>query len=96
MVVKAAVKITTLDGREHIIPCHRHGDAFRIIKEFNIQRDRAKDVQGFICTFSCMLEGKEKVIERFMTRNQAYIHAFINGQIEKHKDDYELFSEDLW
>lgn len=97
MITKAAVKITTLDGEEKVIPCHRHCDAFEICKTFNIQRDRSKDVQGFIKyvsnTDSPDFTGKEEFIDRV----QAYIHAVRCGQIKADCEfARELYSEDLW
>ena len=97
MIVSAAVKITTLDGMEHIIPCHRHSDAFKIIKEFGIHRIKHKDVQGFMAVYITYNQDGDRMSEtKFLNRNEAYIHAFLTGQVKEHKIGYELFSEDLW
>lgn len=34
MIIKACVIFHTVDGKIYEIPCHRHGDAYYIIKQF--------------------------------------------------------------
>jgi len=98
MIVSAAVKIVTHDGQEHIIPCHRHGDVFRICAMFNIERNRVMDVQGFIARYP-INDDPFNYHEQFMTRSQAMNHALMCGQVkEEDVSDHpnELYSEDLW
>ena len=91
MIVSAAVKIKDLrQDKEIIIPCHRHCDAFEILKAFNYKKDiDYKEIaQGFLT---------EK--NKFYNRVQAYDHALSEWQLnedvlEEHRK--ELFSEDLW
>lgn len=50
MIVKAAVKIfDKKQNKEIIIPCHRHSDAFLILKKFDYepQQDYKIIAQGF-------------------------------------------------
>ena len=91
MIVSAAVKIKDLrQDKEIIIPCHRHCDAFYILKQFAYKKnvDYKEIAQGFLDE-----EGK------FYNRVQAYDHALSEWQLnedvlEEHRK--ELFSEDLW
>ena len=91
MIVSAAVKIKDLrQDKEIIIPCHRHCDAFYILKQFAYKKDvDYKEIsQGFL--------GEEN---KFYNRVQAYDHALSEWQLnedvlEEHRK--ELFSEDLW
>lgn len=93
MITRAAVKILNLHTNEEIvIPCHRHCDAFYILKVFNMRRniDYKELAQGFL---------DEDGI--FYTRVEAWKHAFCNGQLTSIplNDKYqptELYSEDLW
>lgn len=91
MIVKAAVKIFDMrQNKEVIIPCHRHCDAFYILKEFGYKRniDYKELEQGF-------LDEEDK----FYNRIQAHRHAWWKMQVEINKEEYEpkeLFSEDLW
>ena len=91
MIVSAAVKIKDLrQDKEIIIPCHRHCDAFYILKQFNYKKDiDYKEIaQGFLTEE-----------DKFYNRVQAYDHALSEWQLnedvlEEHRK--ELFSEDLW
>ena len=91
MIVSAAVKIKDLrQNKEIIIPCHRHCDAFYILKQFNYKKDiDYKEIaQGFLTEE-----------DKFYNRVQAYDHALSEWQLnedvlEEHRK--ELFSEDLW
>ena len=90
MIVKAAVMILNLHTKEEmIIPCHRHCDAFYILKMFNMRRDidYIELAQGF-------LDENDK----FYNRIEAYKHAYYNEQIDKMQEYKvkELYSEDLW
>ena len=89
MIVSAAVKIKDLrQDKEIIIPCHRHCDAFYILKQFAYKKDvDYKEIaQGF-------LDENDK----FYTRIEAWNEAYKCHQLMV--IDYtskELFSEDLW
>ena len=90
MIVSAAVKIKDLrQDKEIIIPCHRHCNAFYILKEFGYKRniDYKEIAQGFLDEH-----------DNFYNRVEAYKHAYYNEQIDKMQDYKvkELFSEDLW
>lgn len=88
MITRAAVKIQCSDG-EHIIPCHRHNDAFTILSEFVIPYDKSTVEQGFLNRSG-----------EFLDRKAAYTEAEKCGQllprpVGGYQGD-ELFSEDLW
>ena len=95
MIICAAIKIQ-IEGLDHetIIPCRRHGDGFKLIKDFGLKpRVGYKEIeQGFITNFG-----------EFLNRKDAYAHALKCGQIsisvkaykDEHEED-ELYSEDLY
>ena len=88
MIVKAAVKVLNLHTNEEmIIPCHRHCDAFYILKLFNMQQnvDYKQIAQGF-------LDENDK----FYDRVEAWKHTWQNKQLDCEYKPTELFSEDLW
>ena len=90
MIVRAAVKIKFFDAytaREIIIPCHRHCDAFYILKEFGFHRhaDYEEIEQGF-------LNGRGE----FLTRVEAKQEAIRCNQLINHTNDVNLYSEDVW
>ena len=88
-ITHAAVKIyDKRQEKEIIIPCHRHYDAFRILKEFGYQKniDYKELEQGFFDSRG-----------DFLDRRHAYRRACITGQIEDFSiNDRDLYSEDLW
>ena len=99
MITRAAVKIKFFDTdgtRDIIITCHRHCDAFQILKEFGFYKgsDYKELAQGFL---------NEK--GEFLTRTEAYqeavrYHQFLDSYIEEHINDTitptVLYSEDIW
>lgn len=88
MITSAAVKIKDLrQNKEIIIPCHRHCNAFYILKEFGYRRyiDYEEIAQGFLDEF-----------DNFYNRIDAYIHAVNCGQISVENYPHELYSEDLY
>lgn len=88
MIVKAAVKVLNLHTNEEmIIPCHRHCDAFYILKLFNMRQnvDYKQIAQGFLDEHDI-----------FYNRVEAWKHAWEHKQIENECQPTELFSEDLW
>ena len=100
MITSAAVKFTLTNGEEVIVPCHRHGDAFEILKMFHIDRVRWKDVQGFIKCVTDPNDPFDTSHETFVDRVEAYKHAVECGQVKHPMAEYdaahELYSEDLW
>lgn len=89
MIVKAAVKVLNLHTNEEmIIPCHRHCDAFYILKMFNMRRDidYAELAQGF-------LDENDKFYNRVEAWHEAYKYRQLKMVDPSHR---ELFSEDLW
>ena len=95
MIICAAVKIQ-VEGLDHetIIPCRRHGDAYKILKDLGYApRTQYKEIeQGFITNMGT-----------FLNRINALGHALQCGQlsdsIRKYKEsgnDIELYSEDLY
>lgn len=88
MITHAAVKFN-INANEVIIPCHRHCDAFQIIKTLRPDlRIQCKDNdQGFL---------NEK--DEFLTRQEAWVEACRCNQILNYEEAIpgELYSEDLW
>ena len=97
MITAAAVKILLKkENREIIIPCHRHGDAYKILKDLGFQSSDFKTVkQGFI---AYVVDPDKRInwIETFLDRKEALAHAKMNRQILTSMSDDELYSEDLW
>ena len=89
MIVSAAVRIFDLkQNKIWDIPCHRHWQAFYILKEFGYVKnvDYREIAQGFL---------DEE--DNFYDRVAAYKHAWQCSQIkEEEYKPRELFSEDLW
>ena len=89
MIVSAAVKIKDLrQNKEIIIPCHRHCDAFYILKQFAYKKDiDYKEIaQGFLDEH-----------DNFYTRVEAWNEAYKCNQLMIiDNTSKELFSEDLW
>lgn len=89
MIVSAAVKIKDLrQDKEIIIPCHRHCDAFYILKQFAYKKniDYKEIAQGFL---------DEE--DNFYTRIEAWNEAYKCNQLMViDNTSKELFSEDLW
>ena len=88
MIVKAAVKVLNLHTKEDmIIPCHRHCDAFYILKMFNMRRDidYIELAQGFLDEH-----------DNFYNRIAAKKHAQEFNQLKENTRCAELYSEDLW
>ena len=86
MIVKAAVKIfDKKQNKEWIIPCHRHCDAFYILKEFGYtKQDYTELEQGFLDEH-----------DNFYNRIAAYDEVMKSGQ-RQFRDGVMLYSEDLW
>lgn len=95
MICRAAVKIyDKRQNKEIVIPCHRHCDAFLILKEFGYNRfvDYEELAQGFLNEH-----------DEFLSRTEAWREARKNNQIFVIDDTLsylnpckELYSEDLW
>lgn len=100
MVCRAAVKVWDFrQTKEIVIPCHRHCDAFHILKEFGYKKlvDYKEIAQGFL---------NEK--DEFMTRIEAWHEAKRCNQFtQEYKDELlremyqpetprQLYSEDIW
>ena len=91
LITHAAVKIYDLrQDKEIVIPCHRHCDAFMILKEFGYKRnvDFKELEQGF-------LDRNGNFLNRIDARSEAIAH----NQYKPCEPEYhftQLFSEDLW
>ena len=89
MITKAAVMVLNLHTKkEMIIPCHRHCDAFYILKMFNMRRDidYVELAQGF-------LDENDK----FYNRVDAWHEAYKYRQLKMIDPScHELYSEDVW
>jgi hypothetical protein len=100
MVCRAAVKVyDKRQDKEMIIPCHRHCDAFLILKEFGYRKgeDFKEIEQGFLNEHG-----------EFLSRIDAWHEAKRCNQFtQEYKDELareiyhpatprQLFSEDVW
>ena len=97
MIISAAVKILLKkENREVIIPCHRHGDAYKILKDLGFQPSDFETVkQGFIA-YVVDPDDPFNGTENFLDRKEALAHAKMNRQILTSMNDEELYSEDLY
>ena len=90
-IVRAAVKIfDKRQGKTIIIPCHRHCDAFQILKEFGYRKtiDYYEIDQGF-------LDAKDNYLNRIEAKQR--VVQICQKVTEDFDDNYpELYSEDLW
>lgn len=90
MIVRAAVQVHLYtDGRDLIIPCHRHCDATQILEMFGYTESMyRRDMEGFLAD-----QGE------FLHRVDAADHAYECGQLIETAEEPRievLFSEDLW
>lgn len=90
MIVRAAVQIHLYtDGRDIIIPCHRHCDVPSILESLGYTESMyRRDMEGFITDTG-----------RFLHRVDAADHAYESGQLVETAEEPRievLFSEDLW
>lgn len=86
-IINAAVKIyDKKQQKEIIIPCHRHCDAFHMLKEFGYMRSEY-DILG---------QGFLDRDYNFLSRVEAKIIARENNQLLEDSNDPALYSEDLW
>lgn len=97
MIISAAVKILLKkENREVIIPCHRHGDAYKILKDLGFHPSDFETVkQGFIA-YEVDPDDQFNGTETFLDRKEALVHAKMSRQILTSMSDDELYSEDLW
>ena len=97
MIISAAVKILLKkENREVIIPCHRHGDVYKILKDLGFQPSDFETVkQGFIA-YEVDPNKRINWIETFLDRKEALAHAKMNHQISTSMSEDELYTEDLW
>ena len=97
MIISAAVKILLKkENREVIIPCHRHGDAYKILKDLGFHPSDFETVkQGFI---AYVVDPNNRInwIETFLDRKEALAHAKRVHQISTSISEDELCSEDLY
>lgn len=88
MIANAAVKIyDNRQNKEIIIPCHRHCDAYWILKQFGYRRniDYKEIAQGFL-----------DEVDNFYNRVEAKTHAKTCKQKIIDTDSPELYTEDIW
>lgn len=98
MIICAAIKVIDQPGLEHgfdatVIPCWRHSDGYAILHRLCPDKKLHKGaVEGFIDHRG-----------RFLTRKEAFRHAFDCGQLpaelrylKDNRNENELFSEDLY
>lgn len=93
MIISAAVKVE-INGKEIVIPCLRHMNAFQMLKDIGLKphEDYREKVEGFIDHLGI-----------FMDRKEAFRYALQTGQLSpstiwyKHdRGQEELYSEDLY
>ena len=90
-VVRVAVKIFDLrQNKEIVIPCHRHCDAFLILKEFGYRKnvDYQEISQGF-------LDAKDHYLTRVEAKQRVkQLQQAVTADFDA--DCPELYSEELW
>lgn len=96
MIVSAAV-IIEMNGEQIAIPCHRHADAYLILKRLGFKPQDYKTVkQGFI-KYEEDPEDRFTGTETFLDRVEACKYAYETGMIEGIcLEGDELYSEMLW
>lgn len=88
MITKACVIFHTVDGKIYEIPCHRHSDAYYIIKQFVNQNEILKEDTE---------EGFWNENAEFLDRFDAYREAVRCHQFIPENDKCKLlYSEDLY
>lgn len=91
MITSAAVRIyDKKQGKEFIMPVHRHCDAFYILKQLGYKStdfNSKQADQGFV-----------DENDKFYNRVEAHRHAWNHNQLKDEKEYHprELFSEDLY
>ena len=95
MIICAAIKVQ-VEGLEHetIIPCHRHSDAFHLIKDLNYgSKNKCKIIaEGFISSDGFFYDSKQAF-------EYAIHHNQLSQTVKSHKlwlNETELHSEDLY
>ena len=95
MIICAAIKVQ-VEGLNHetIIPCHRHSDAFQLLKDLNFGAENKckKIAEGFISSDGFFYDSEE-----------AFKYVLHHGQLSKvvrdqklARNDTKLYSEDLY
>ena len=88
MIEKAVVQFyVNIMQKSIVIPCHRHADAYEIMYEFGLMRDR---------DYKMLVEGFLDDHDNFLTRQEAYIEAENCNQLKNNETSRLLYSEDLW
>lgn len=89
MILAAAIKFHIDKTNEDVVLCGcRHSDIFKQLKSlgFDPKKGYKEIEQGFITNKN-----------KFLTREEAYIHAITCGQVRLYREDMKrLMSEDLW
>lgn len=92
MILCAAIKFhIDKTDKDVVIPCCRHGDAYKILKDLGFEaKEGYKEIeQGFITTSNT-----------FLNRKEAYRLAILYGQISPismfNINSEELYSEDIY
>lgn len=96
MITSAAIKFKLKNGREIIMPCHRHGDCYQIMRDLGFQpEDYVTLSQGFLYSEPDP-EDPFNFTYGFLNRRDALTHAKRCRQIISSMSDDELYSEDLY
>lgn len=96
MITSAAVKLKLKGGREIIMPVHRHGDAYQIMRDLGFRpEDYATVSQGFLYA-EVDPEDELHWIYGYLNRREALTHAVKCRQVINSMSKDELYSEDLW
>lgn len=89
MILAAAIKFHIDKTDENVVLCGcRHSDIFKQLKSlgFDPKKGYKEIEQGFITNKN-----------KFLTREEAYVHAITCGQVRLYREDMKrLMSEDLW
>ena len=97
MIISAAVKILLKkENREVTIPCHRHGDAYKILKDLGFHPSDFETVKHGFIAYGAGPNNRSAGIETLLDRKEALAHAKRVHQITTSISEDELYSEDLY
>ena len=84
--ISSAIKFTPIDGFPMIVYGKRHCNCLEQMYKMKIDRDKSKDIQGFII----LIDGMETFVDRYngaqLAKDMGYKLKYPNC----------LFSEDIW
>lgn len=93
MIICSALKITTTDNNEIIIPCIRHSDGFAILAKLGFKKSEFTHIeQGFVDNDNIFYDRKSALMKVKQIK-QIPVSIIVRKEYDY---DEELFSEDLY